>query len=85
MRAAFGKRTQADVAAILSLLSEGESGRGEARRIAHMIAGSAGLFGFAELGAAAAALEDALEAGAGESQVSSLAAALGKSLLTISD
>lgn len=85
MRAAFGKRTQADVAAILSLLSEGESGRGEARRIAHMIAGSAGLFGFAAVGAAAAALEDALEAGAPEGQVSGLAAALRESLAAIGD
>ena len=50
--------------------------REELRRLAHGIAGSAGVFGFPDIGERARALEEAVDAGCGEAELSSLTVAL---------
>lgn len=62
LRSTFIDRTAADLPALRAAIAAGE--RGDAVRIAHRLAGAAGMYGFGAFGEAASALEQALEAGA---------------------
>ena len=70
LRAAFIDRAAADLP-ILRAAIEAED-RGEAVRIAHRLAGAAGLYGFGAFGEAASRVEQALEAGADRGEARTL-------------
>ena len=60
LRNRFRERAAADRVALAAAWQAGE--REQMRRLAHGLAGSGGTFGFAELSAAALALEEAIDA-----------------------
>lgn len=61
LRARFQARAAIEAAALAEALAAGEAA--EVERIAHGLAGAAGLFGFADVGAAAIAVDQAFAAG----------------------
>lgn len=61
LRARFQARAAIEAAALAQALAAGEAA--EVERIAHGLAGAAGLFGFADVGAAAIAVDQAFAAG----------------------
>lgn len=71
LRAGYGVALRAKLEEIASRLAEGE--RDEAKGLAHKVRGTAGSYGYAEVGLLAGRLEDALEAG---EDVAEIAAAL---------
>jgi len=71
LRAGYGVALRAKLQEIASRLAEGE--RDEAKGLAHKVRGTAGSYGYAEVGLLAGRLEDALEAG---EDVAEIAAAL---------
>jgi len=63
LRAEFCVRATEDRAALAQALAVGDLDRAE--RVAHGLAGSAGLFGFTDIGAAALAVDDGFASGRG--------------------
>lgn len=57
LRTKFRERTINDAQRLREAAAAGERGRPDAERIVHGLAGSAGMFGFGELGDAAGALD----------------------------
>lgn len=58
LRASFSERTVREAAQLRACLQRGELGASEVQRLAHKLAGISGMLGFAEIGAAAAAVDD---------------------------
>lgn len=66
-RAEFGRSLTAKVAELEAMIAQGQWQ--SARRVAHKLCGSAGIYGFSALGGAAAALEEILIASEGNPDV----------------
>jgi len=73
-RARFIVRAAEDAARIRHALDAGDFAR--LREVCHGLSGNAGMFGFAELGVSAQAVEEAIDAGTPEGPLRGLAAAL---------
>lgn len=74
LRERFLARAESDRATMISALAVGD--RAGLLKLAHGLAGVAGIFGYGDISSRASALEDAVDAGAGEEMVSVLAQAL---------
>lgn len=78
LRRRFRDRAVADRAAIAAALDDGD--RARLLYLVHGLAGIAGIFGHPHVGAAASAVEEAIDAGAPDDQVAGLAGALTEAL-----
>ena len=78
LRERFLLRARADRAAIMAALDAGD--RDRLLRLAHGLAGIAGIFGHADVGARASVLEDAVEAGEAGAALMAKARALADAL-----
>ena len=74
MRQRFHERAASDRSAIISALEAGD--RSRLLHLAHGLAGVAGIFGYADIGGHASALEEALDAGVGDAAVKEFGQAL---------
>ena len=79
LRARFVERAREERVAIAEAM-DGALARDALRRRGHSIAGTAGLFGFDEIGEDAKALEEAIDEDASDREVRALAAALERQL-----
>ena len=74
LRQRFHERAASDRSAIISALEAGD--RSRLLHLAHGLAGVAGIFGYADIGGHASALEEALDAGVGDVAVKEFGQAL---------
>lgn len=74
LRERFLVRAQDERAQLIAAATRGD--RAEMRRLAHGLSGSAGVFGFSEVGLDAQALEEAVDAEADEEEIRRLCLAL---------
>jgi len=81
LRTRFVERAKEDRAALTAALVEGD--HAAVRRIAHSLAGNAGIFGFPGITDAARAIEDALDARVRGDMLQRLCRNLDKSLATL--
>jgi len=74
LRKRFVARAQEERAQLIAAATVGD--RAEMRRVAHGLSGSAGVFGFPEIGLDAQALEEAVDSEADEGELRRLCSAL---------
>ena len=74
MRQRFHERAASDRSVIISALEAGD--RSRLLHLAHGLAGVAGIFGYADIGGHASALEEALDASVGDAAVKEFGQAL---------
>ena len=81
LRQRFHARAASDRSAIISALEAGD--RSRLLHLAHGLAGVAGIFGYAEIGGHASALEEAVDAGVDDAAVKPLGQALIEALARV--